>query len=254
MWRKNENRSAIIFLVPARISVDNTEPDNIEPHETAPVPTGSPAPNAVPDTTTRPQDTTTDREARARSGNSPLAAFAAFPAGIHFSGEHDDERIVLFMRAHPITMLPWALVSLALLLGPIVLLPLLGMLGTGFGLGPGTALVAILFWYAGTFTYAFLNFLYWYFNVYIVTNERVVDVDWYSLTHREINVSQISKIQDVTSQQIGVLSGIFDYGHVLIQTAGTEPNFEFLNVPHPQLVVRKIQELMEEEEKEWETK
>jgi hypothetical protein len=40
-----------------------------------------------------------------------------------------------------------------------------------------------------------------------------------------------------------VLAGVFDYGNVTIQTAGELPNFDFTNVPHPQLVVNKIKEL-----------
>ena len=80
----------------------------------------------------------------------------------------------------------------------------------------------------------------------------MVDIDWYSLLHREMSLAQISKIQDVNAIQVGVLAGLFDYGLVTIQTAGEAPNFDFTNVPHPQLVVQKIQELMQAEEIQWE--
>lgn len=188
---------------------------------------------------------TTDQEIMQASKSSVMSAFFAFPQDAHFAGEQDDEEIILLMRAHIITTVPWIVATIVLIILPIMILPLFGALGVLNGIGFGMVFSLLVFWYLCTFTFAFINFLYWYFNVYIVTNQRIVDVDWYSLVHREVNVSQISKIQDITANQIGVLSGLFDYGHVLIQTAGTEPNFEYSNVPHPQLVARKLQELLE---------
>lgn len=187
----------------------------------------------------------TDSEIRRKSKPSELSAFYAFPKHVHFAGEQEDEEIILLMRAHLVTTLPWILLTFGSILFLIILVPLLGAIGALTLLGPGFTMTLIIFWLMGSLTFAFLNGLFWYFNVYIVTNERIVDVDWYSLVHREVNISQIKKIQDITANQIGVLSGAFDYGHVFIQTAGTEPNFEFLNLPHPQLVARKIQELLE---------
>lgn len=234
-----------------RIAVDNVEPDS-QASQPLEVPPEKPV---APPGHSHAGETATDKELEQKSGTSAfLSAFSAFPAGVSFAGEHTDEEIILLMRAHIVTNVPWILAVFGLALVPLLLLPILGTASLLPGVGAGTGLVVLLLWYFGLFTYAFLNFLYWYFNVYIVTNERIVDIDWYSLTHREMNVSQISRIQDITSSQIGVLAGIFDYGHIFIQTAGTEPNFDFHNVPHPQLVVKKIQELMQAEEKEWETR
>lgn len=188
---------------------------------------------------------TTDEDILKASKSSVFSAFCAFPKDAHFAGEQDDEEIILLMRAHIVTTVPWLLLVVILLAFPIALLPILSALGLLGSVGSGMVFSLLAFWYMGLFTYTFINFLYWYFNVYIVTNQRIVDVDWYSLVNREVNVSQIAKIQDITANQVGVLSGIFDYGHVFIQTAGTEPNFEYSNVPHPQLVARKLQELLE---------
>lgn len=233
-----------------RVAVDSVEPDS--------APTGVGATSGKPDPVLKNHsmarkakfkqsltEPTTDQEIMQASKSSFMSAFFAFPQDAHFAGEQNDEEIILLMRAHIITTVPWIVGSILLLVLPVILLPLLGGLGVLGNVGVGMTFSLLIFWYLGTFTFAFLNFLYWYFNVYIVTNQRIVDVDWYSLVHREVNVSQISKIQDITANQIGVLSGLFDFGHVLIQTAGTEPNFEYSNVPHPQLVARKLQELLE---------
>ncbi len=223
-----------------RIAVDSVEPDKSVSVKPEPKPPVAAAVNA------------TDEELKKVSSTSTLAAFTAFPEGIFFSGEGEDEEIILLLRAHVITNVPWVLTALGLTLLPLILVPVAGAAGLGSMFGAGASLAFVLVWYLGLFTYSFINFLYWYFNVGIVTNERVVDIDWNSLTHKEVTTALISKIQDVTPKQIGVLAAIFDYGSIYVQTAGTEPNIEFLNVPHPLLVTKKIQELMQQEETEWE--
>lgn len=216
--------------MPGRISLDDTKP------EEKPVSDSYPAP--LTDSTS-----SLDQELSSRSHSSFLSAFSAFPQDVHFSGQDSDEKVILLLRAHLATTTVWVAATITALLLPIVTIPVLSALNlTGFGVGAG--LVFILFWYLGVFTYSFLNFLYWYFNVYVLSNERVVDVDWYSIIYRRVSSAPLSKIQDVTFVQAGVFAGMFNYGDVHIQTAGEEANFEFLSVPHPQLVVKKTQELM----------
>ncbi|MBI4099378.1 hypothetical protein HY440_00045 [Candidatus Microgenomates bacterium] len=201
-----------------------------------------------------PTEQTTDEDLKQKSGSPVMAAFSVFPKAVHFSGQHNDEDIIILIRAHIITNVPWLLGVFLLSLVPLVVGPLLFATGLFPSVSFGLGLAVTLLWYLGIFTYSFLNILSWYFNVGIVTNERVVDVDWNSLVHRDIATALMSQIQDVREVQSGPLSGIFDFGDVHVQTAGTEPNVEFYSVPHPQLIVRKIQELMQQEEKEWEHK
>ncbi len=185
----------------------------------------------------------TDVELKRKSGVAPLSAFLAFPAKASFTGEQKGEEIILLMRAHTITTLPWLLLTSILFLVPSLLFPPLFRYNILPNLSAGQVTCLTLFWYLASFTYGFINFLFWYFNVYIVTNKQVVDIDWYSVTSHKLSSASIFKVQDVASRRNGVLAGIFDYGNVTIQTAGELPNFDFTNVPHPQLVVNKIKEL-----------
>jgi hypothetical protein len=54
----------------------------------------------------------------------------------------------------------------------------------------------------------------------------------------------INKIEDVTSKSGGFFSSVFDYGNVFVQTAGTEANVEFMNIPKPSEVVKIINSLL----------
>jgi membrane protein YdbS with pleckstrin-like domain len=176
-----------------------------------------------------------------------LSMFMVRPKNITFETQEDDEEIILFLRQHYIVNAGWVFATLVLLFVPTILGPL--MLTSNLippGIPGGYFVVIPLIWYLGLFGFALINFLQWYYNVYIVTNERVVDVDWLNLLYKKLSTTQLGRIQDVTYKQGGLLDLFFDYGDVFIQTAGTEQNFEFEKVPQPQSVVRAIDELIEE--------
>ena len=111
--------------------------------------------------------------------------------------------------------------------------------------------MAVIIWYLLTTIIIFERFLTWYFNVNIITDERIIDIDFNNLIYKEISDAKIDKVQDITYKMGGAIRTLFHYGDVYIQTAGTEPNFEFLAVPKPEQVVKILNQLREEEEKEF---
>lgn len=178
----------------------------------------------------------------------PLMAYVANPSETRFSNQEDKEQIILLLRKHQITNMPWIIAAVLALLAPVAFFPLLSFLNPFSDMPVSYHLVFSLFWYILTFSLVLVNFMHWYFNVYILTDERVVDVDFYNLVHQEIASARISKIQDVTYKVNGVIRSLFNYGDVFIQTAGTEENFCFEAVPQPQMVAKKIGELTEKNE------
>ncbi len=180
------------------------------------------------------------------SGNGFLSAFMVKPDGVRFETQEDKEEILLFMRAHPITNLSWIFVTFVFLITPGFLLPLIiSSFNIGISLPPGYFIVLPYLWYLAVVGYAFTNFLYWYFNVYIVTNQRIIDIDWLNLLYKKLSSTHLDKIQDVSYKQGGIMDSFFDFGNVFIQTAGTDPNFEFESVPHPDKVVREISQIVQ---------
>jgi len=167
--------------------------------------------------------------------HSPLTSFCFYPDGINFETRRKEEKIVLLMRKHIVTMI----------LAPLVLskFPILEFLPGRF------QFVAVLGWYLITTALILEGFLDWFFNVYIVTNQRVVDIDFYNLIYKEVSDAKINKVQDVTYKMGGVIRTIFDYGDVFIQTAAEVPNFEFLAVPRPNVVAKILEDLITNGEK-----
>lgn len=178
--------------------------------------------------------------------HNPLAAYCYLPDNVNFETRESEEEVILFLRQHPITLVPKALIAVLMILAPSILsiFPILSFLPASF------QLIAVLGWYLITTAFILESFLTWFFNVYLITDERIVDIDFYNLIYKEVSDANIDKIQDVTYKMGGVVRTVFNYGDVLIQTASEVPNFEFLAVPMPDKVATVLQELRIEEEQE----
>lgn len=174
----------------------------------------------------------------------PLAAFLVKPRDVRFEAQEKNEEILLLLRRHPITNLPWILFFLALLLVPPIFLPLLISLEIIPPLPASLRLIITLFWYLGSFGFFLVNFLLWYFNVNLVTNKRIIDIDFLYLLYKETTATRLTQVEDVTYKMGGIIRTIFDFGDVFVHTAGPEQNIEFLGVPNPAEVVKTIVELM----------
>jgi hypothetical protein len=171
---------------------------------------------------------------------SNLGSFRLYPEDIDFETKQKGEKVIIFMRAHPITNIKWILVTIFLIFVPVVAKSF-GILSS---LPAGFELIINLTWYLITATYALESFLGWYSNVYFITNLRVIDVDFYSLIYKQVSDANIDKIQDVTYNTGGVARAIFNYGNVFIQTAAEVSEFDFLAVPNPAKIAKIIEDLI----------
>lgn len=176
----------------------------------------------------------------------PLSAFLARPKVFTFDQRDTDEEIILVLRRHWFTNIGWMILTVLMCFGPLFLsiVPFLK------SFPPNYKIIAILFWYLITFMMAFEKFLAWYFNVFIITEERVIDVDFDNLLNKEITEAKISMIQDVTYNVIGVAQTLFNFGTVIIQTASEIPMIEVAYIPNPNAVVKILQQMRLEEEEE----
>ena len=168
-----------------------------------------------------------------------MSAFFYLPKKAKFENQDDDEQVILLLRRHPITNLPWILLVISLALAPTLLnfFPELSILPGRF------QLVTVVLWYLFTTAVFIQGALTWFFNVNIITNRRIVDVDFYTLIYREISDARLDNIQEITYKVGGLLGTFFHFGNVEIQTAGALPNFNFENVPNPAQVTNILQDL-----------
>lgn len=86
-------------------------------------------------------------------------------------------------------------------------------------------------------------FLDYYLDLWIVTDERILDIDQEGVFMRKVSELPLHRIQDVHVEVKGVFATLFNFGTIEVQTAGTEQRFEFAGIPDPQRVSRQVLEL-----------
>ena len=165
--------------------------------------------------------------------------------GGRFINEQEDEEVVLLLRAHPITNVRWMLT----VIGALVLPEILVAVGMFANVPFKFVFVGRLVWYLMILGFSFEKFLNWYYSVFIVTNERVVDIDFVNLLHRVVSYATLNHIEEPTMVAGGFIRSWFRYGDVSVATAAEFPAIEARAVPYPDKVIRVISELSEELEK-----
>ncbi len=168
-----------------------------------------------------------------------FSSFYLYPENIDFETREEGEEIILMLRKHIVTNAGWAAGAILLLFVPTVFsfFGVFGILPGGYGF------VATMGWYLVIFAYVFEKFLTWYFNVYFVTNLRIIEVSFNNLINKQVSAAIVEKVQDVTYTTTGIFRTVFDFGNVFIQTAAEVEEFDFFAVPHPERVAKVIDDL-----------
>lgn len=180
----------------------------------------------------------------ARTG--PLTSYALHPEGIRFETQEAHETVILFLRQHVIVNVPWIVLATMMLLAPTIIFPFLfNVIRIPVVIPVGYIIVGTIWWYVAAFGYILVKFLGWIINIYIVTNERIVDIDFYYLLYKHFSEAEINKIQDISYTSKGIFAALFNYGDISIETAGKTPNLLFESVPHPEAVVETIRSILE---------
>ena len=150
-----------------------------------------------------------------------------------------NEPILVVVRSHPFTQLPWIFNSVFLFILLITLnILLFSIFSTAQVIFINTFSIILIL------SYIWFNILDWFFNVGIVTNERIIDVDFMNVLYKEVTEARLDKVEDITSKSGGFFESFFDYGDVFIQTAGSAVHIEFMNISKPSDVVRIISDLV----------
>lgn len=168
------------------------------------------------------------------------------PEGVTVLNQAPDEQVHILIRRHLITNLPWLCLVVVLFFLPIFIPWILTFLPSVFQISPSTLISFLGLYYLAVFGYSLLKFSEWYFQVGLITNKRLIDVDMANILSKNIAETQTQSVEDVTFTQKGVLQSLFNFGNVVIQTEALEQNFEFERVPHPSQVAEIINELAEQ--------
>jgi hypothetical protein len=159
------------------------------------------------------------------------------PKNFHFAHQKKDETISILARRHFITNLLWIVISLfALTLPPLYYLMWLYNLLPLASLPFLYNITLLIFYYVLVFGFAFFNYISWFYNMGIITNKRMVDIDLMHLSYIDIAITQLEEIEDVVHRQKGFFASFFDYGDVVAHTVTGKEDFVFEKIPRPTMV------------------
>jgi hypothetical protein len=86
----------------------------------------------------------------------------------------------------------------------------------------------------------------YYMDVWIVTNRRIIDIDYLRLFDRNISIIHLDRVQDITTHVQGILQTLLKFGSVRIQSAGADREFVIDQISHPEALRDTISRVVSE--------
>jgi hypothetical protein len=154
----------------------------------------------------------------------------------YFEDQLDDEEVLYVFRKHPVVMRKGLVFgSLGLLVGivPAAVKPELGFGWFFGGLGMGVLISAFVM---------FPYWIAWYYSVFIVTNQRFIQITQKGLFHRSIVDLTLNQIQSINYEVSGLQETLLGYGTILMQTYVGD--LVIHDIHHPGHIYKRISTIM----------
>lgn len=168
-----------------------------------------------------------------------MSAKAAPAPKKYFDDQFDDEEVLFVFRKHPIVMRKGLVLAC---LGPLIgVLPaaIRPELGFGFffgGLAAGFVLGALMM---------FPSWIAWYYSVFIITNQRFIQITQKGLFHRSVVDLGLGKIQSTNYEVRGLQATLLGFGTIVIQTYMGDMVVH--EVHHPAKVIHRLATILREQ-------
>lgn len=151
--------------------------------------------------------------------------------------QQTNEKIILIARRHWIVILSGIITFVIFIFGGVIGLTFVrNLMSSHLELARYSNLIwlGFLFFFHLLLILIFKFLIDYYLDAWIITTERIIDIDQKGFFHREVSEFRISKVQDVTVEVNGILATFLDYGDVKVETAGeSSTNFIFYQIPNP---------------------
>ena len=145
------------------------------------------------------------------------------------------EQLVVIVKKHPIGLIG---IYIEALVGLLAVFGLLVAVAPDFFNGLSNqaymAVVAVIIFGLAVLVFFLFTATYVYRQSrLLVTDRSLVQILQKSLFIRKVSRLSMSNVEDVSAEERGILSTMFDYGTIVVQTAGALENFIFPYCPQP---------------------
>ncbi len=165
----------------------------------------------------------------------------------HFASQREGEEVVQVIHRHWFNILSRFLLILLfsfLLIGSLIVFLLLfpDIFSAG---GKEFFIFMENTFFIFVWLFGFLTWIDYYFDIWIITNQRIVNIEQKGLFDRHISELNFSRIQDVTTTVEGIIPTVLNFGDVFVQTASEQERFLFRMVPDPYKIKDTIMKISE---------
>lgn len=154
----------------------------------------------------------------------------------YFQDQFDDEAVLYVFRKHPVVMRKGLIFGL---LGPLVgVLPAAIKPELGFGYFFGGLIVGFLL----GIVIMLPSWISWYFSLFIMTNQRFIQIVQKGFFHRSVSDIKLEQIQSISYELAGLQQTLLGFGSIKIQTYIGD--LIIRDVHHPHKIQNKIQTIL----------
>ena len=162
-----------------------------------------------------------------------------------------DEHILVVVRKHWFVFVKTILGLLILFLIPFFFIPFLTIFvaegGGPVTINAGYGVFFASFWALVLWQMLFAKWTDYYYDVWIVTNWRIIDIDQQGFFNRDIaTLLNLDHIEDIKTYVDSVIGTFLNYGCIQVQTAAAQREFIIRNIANPrevERIIRKAQEV-----------
>ena len=154
-----------------------------------------------------------------------------------FKGQYEDEEVLLVFKKHPVVMrrgLIYAMIALLLGTVPSLIKPEMSYFYGGLAGGFVLAIIVM-----------FPSWIHWNFSLYIVTDQRFIQITQKGLFNKTVVDLALNQIQMVNYQVAGVQETLLGFGTIMIQTYMGD--LVIHEVHHPTEVISCITDVLRSE-------
>jgi hypothetical protein len=153
------------------------------------------------------------------------------------------EQVICEIKRHPFGILTIYLAEGLMLIVLAVIAFIVAPHVLGGDGGDQVKVVSAIFFFliaVASLVFVFIaNVVYWG-NRWVVTSDSITQITQTSLFHKQSSQLSLDNLEDVTSEQNGILASLLHFGLLRAETAGERSKFVFLYCPNPNYYAQKI--------------
>lgn len=154
-----------------------------------------------------------------------------------FATQNQGETIYVLSRSHWIRNLPWIFSNFVYAVLPPFANLILTALNINIGELPAHLIyIFLLIYYSVILSNVIRDFFDWYFDPYVVTNERVLDFTFNPFSSYSVIEAPLESIVSVKQETIGFLGTVFNYADIVVQTQTQTQTITFSAAGNPSQV------------------